>query len=270
MASPLPPPLDWDRYVRRSGEDYAQALLSLLPVGQAWPKSPGSTLERATTGLAFYYGFVDSRAGDLLEQESDPRHTIELLPDWERAWGLPDPCLQEPLTIGERQRMLVQRMTLLGAQSRAWFYGVAAQLGYTIRIDEFAPWTCGISRCGSTPDDSGINRWYIAEPEIRFYWRIHVDAAKLTWFRCGSGQCGVDPHLIIGLATDLECLFLRWQPAQTRIVYDYSGLATGGSMAGTEEGADIPLPEPGPPTNSILDRAGDALLDRTDEFILTR
>jgi len=230
------PPVDYDRHVRRSGDDYAQIFLTLLPTGQAWPKWPGSTLERSTNGLSQYWGTVDARAGDLLEQESDPRKTIELIRDWEIAFGLPDPCLQEPLTLSDRQKMLVHRMTMLGAQSRAWFEEVAEMLGYHITIDEFSPWICGISRCGYTFDDSGYFKWEIARPEIRFYWRIHVDQARLTWFRCSAGECGVDHHLEIGLATDLECLFRRWQPAQTDIVFDYSGLSApfgGSSMAGT-------------------------------------
>ena len=110
-----------DRHVRRSGDDYAHALLELLPRGQAWPRWSGSTLVQAQTGLAEYWGVVDGRAADLLETESDPRITWELLPDWERAWGLPDPCLPSATTIGERRRMLVMKMTLLGAQSRAFF-----------------------------------------------------------------------------------------------------------------------------------------------------
>jgi uncharacterized protein YmfQ (DUF2313 family) len=222
-----------DRYIRRSGDDYASVFLSLLPQGQAWPKDPGSTLERSTNGLSQYWGFVDGRAGDLLERESDPRKTIELLIDWETAFGLPDPCLQEPLTIAERQRVLVQRMTLLGAQDRKWFIEVAKWIGQTVHIGEFAPWMVGISRCGSTPDEEGLPRWEIGAPEIRFYWKVRVDTAKLMWFRTGSGECGVDPHLIIGLATDLECMFRRWMPAHTELIFDYSGLALGGSMAGT-------------------------------------
>lgn len=223
-----------DRHVRRSGDDYARQFLVLLPNGQAWPKILGSTLERATNGLSQEWGFVDRRAADLLEQESDPRKTIELLPDWERAWGLPDPCLQEPLSIDARHTMLLQRMTMLGAQSRAWFIGIAASLGYTIEIGEYSPWICGISKCGQSGLDShGIPRWQIAHAEIRFYWKIFVNVARLTWFRCGAGQCGVDPHLRIGLATDLECIIGRWAPAHTMIIYDYSALATGGSMAGT-------------------------------------
>lgn len=230
LPNPLPPR---DRHVRRGGDDYAQQLLALLPNGQAWPKESGSTLEQITRGLAQEWGFVDQRAADLLELDSDPRKTIELLPEWEAAWGLPDPCLHEQLGYDERHTMLMQRMTLLGGQSRAWFIGVAASLGYIIVIGEYSPWICGVSRCGETVDFLGRPRWQIATAQIRFYWKIYVYNARLTWFRCGAGQCGVDPMLRIGLATDLECLIGRWAPAHTIIIYDYSGLSTGGSMAGT-------------------------------------
>jgi uncharacterized protein YmfQ (DUF2313 family) len=233
-----------DRHIRRSGDDYASALLALLPVGSAWPRDPGSTLVEATAGLAEEYGFVDGRAADLLERESDPRITFELLPDWERNWGLPDPCFAEALSVADRQRILVFKMTLLGAQSREFFITEVAlkMLGYTVTISEYAPFMAGISRVGDTrtpPIDpahalKGDFRWYIGPPEMRFYWTVHVSSTRLTWFRCASGQAGVDPHLRIGLATDLECLFNRWRPAHTEIVFDYSGV-TGPDdpMAGT-------------------------------------
>ena len=76
---------------------------------------------RHATGLNQYWGHVDGRAADLLEIESDPRTTVELLPDWERAWGLPDPCFPNATSIAERQNMLVLVMTLLGGQSRAFY-----------------------------------------------------------------------------------------------------------------------------------------------------
>jgi len=62
-----------DRHIRRSGSDYAQAFLSLLPTGQAWTRAPDSTLVQTCNGLADYWGSVDGRAADLLEIESDPR-----------------------------------------------------------------------------------------------------------------------------------------------------------------------------------------------------
>jgi uncharacterized protein YmfQ (DUF2313 family) len=251
-----------DRHIRRSGSDYTEAFLSLLPQGQAWPKhAPGSAMVEGLTGLCDYWGFVDSRAADLLERESDPRLTIELLPDWERNWGLPDPCYKEPLTIGERQLALVMRMTMEGAQSREFFIGVAAQIGYAITITEYRTFVVGLDRCGDNRvygdgTNPVYNEWGIpiknphgdnvASGELsewpyyglgpdtnRFYWTVHVDGAKLIWFRCTSGQTGVDPHLRIGLFDDLECLLNRWKPAHTQIIFDYSSLQTGGDMAGT-------------------------------------
>jgi uncharacterized protein YmfQ (DUF2313 family) len=228
----IPPPVD--RHVRRTGDDYGTAFLSLLPQGQAWPREPDSTLVLTCRGLSYYYGFVDGRAADLLERESDPRKTIELLPDWERAWGLPDPCFPDAMTIIERQKMLVLKMTMLGGQSRAWFMWVAEWIGAPIEyIEEYAPFMAGVSNVGDTRDVHGDYRWQIGPPEMRFYWTVHMAQAPLTWFRCASGQAGVDPHLKIGLATDLECLFQRWKGAHTEIVFDYSGLSAGGPMAGT-------------------------------------
>jgi uncharacterized protein YmfQ (DUF2313 family) len=228
-----------DRHVRRAGDAYRDAYLELLPQGQAWPKhTMESVLWQVCDGLCNYWGFVDGRAADLLEKESDPRQTVELLPDWERAFGLPDPCYQTPLTIPDRQHALVQRMTLLGAQSREFFIYIAASIGYHITITEFRPFMVGIDRVGD-------NRTYLADgtlsaypymlgpPENRFYWTVHVGDVRLTWFRASSGQAGVDPHLRIALATDLQCLLDRYKPAHTQIVYDYSGLGRDDPMAGT-------------------------------------
>ena len=252
-----------DRHIRRAGSDYTEAFLALLPQGQAWPKhAPDSVLVQTVEGLCDYWGFVDGRAADLLERESDPRLTIELLPDWERNWGLPDPCYTAPQTIDERQLALVMRMTMQGAQSREFFIEVAAMIGYSITISEYRVWVVGLDRCGDSRvygDGSKpmLNEWDqpivnpvgkpVAEgelsawpnyglgpPENRFYWTAHVDQAKLIWFRVTSGQCGVDPHLRIGLADDLECLLNRWKPAHTQIIFDYSGLSNPGDpLAGT-------------------------------------
>ncbi|WLA65495.1 YmfQ family protein [Bradyrhizobium diazoefficiens] len=250
-----------DRHIRRAGSDYRDAFLELLPQGQAWPKhSIDSTLWQACDGLNNYWGYVDGRAADLLETESDPRKTVELLPDWERNWGLPDPCYTAPQTIAQRQAALVARMTLYGSQSREFYINFAAFFGYTITITEYRPFMVGIDCCGDgrvygdgtfmqdawgrrimDPNgepvaDGELGEWPnygLGPPENRYYWTVHVHQADLQWFRCASGQCGVDPHLRIGHAPDLECIVARWKPAHTEIVYDYSGLTPGDPMAGT-------------------------------------
>lgn len=228
-----------DSYMRRHGEDYAEAFAALFPTGAAWPRDADSDFMRLIAGLAQIWGEeLAQRADDLLVRETDPRITLEMLPDWERAFGLPDPCTAEPLTIGDRQRALVAKMTTLGGQSRAFFIAVAASLGYTISIKEYSPFMCGVSQCGDTrpTGTSGEQfRWEIGPPEMRFYWTVKVGGLRLTWFRVGGGggRCGVDPHLRIALATDLECVLRRWKPAHTEIIFDYSGDGLSDPMAGT-------------------------------------
>jgi uncharacterized protein YmfQ (DUF2313 family) len=250
-----------DRHVTRSGDEYADAFAELLPTGQAWPRDDDGVLMTVVRGLSKIWGMVESAASLLLEQESDPRTTILMLPDWERNWGLPDPCYAEPFTIGDRQKALVQRMTIEGAQSRAFFIATALSIGYVITITEYRPFMVGIDRCGDNRqigdgsvmqdqfgnplyDEMGVPLAYgvmseypymLGPPGNRSYWKVHVHAVRLTWFRAGGGggQAGVDPHLRLALATDLECLLRRWKPAHTDLIFDYSGLAVGGSMAGT-------------------------------------
>jgi uncharacterized protein YmfQ (DUF2313 family) len=223
-----------DRHVRRTGDDYKNAFLALLPQGQAWTRDPFSILVKTCAGLCEYWGFVDGRAADLLERETDPRHTLELLPEWERAWGLPDPCFPEALTIGERQRMLLLKMTWQGGQSVYYFEQLMAWLGYTVTIKEFAPFMAGISRVGDTRPSPDENfRWYIGPPEMRFYWTVSIDVPSLVWFRASSSEAGVNHHLEFRDPDELLCLLERWKPAHTQIVVDTSSLAFGGPMQGT-------------------------------------
>ena len=232
MPKPPPrPPLAGDRHVRRSGDDYGQSFLLLLPTGQAWPRHPLSTLVLTCLGLSDYWGFVDGRAADLLETESDPRATLELLPDWERNWGLPDPCVTVPQTIEARRIALVLKMTMQGGQSRQFFIDVAAALGYTITITEYLPYICGISRVGDTrwaadnPEDPTRFMWQLGPPELRYYWTVHVTSLKLEYFHTGSSRTGIDRLLSIGTAQDLECLIDRYKPAHTDVVFDYSAVS---------------------------------------------
>jgi uncharacterized protein YmfQ (DUF2313 family) len=226
----LPP----DKHVRRDDHDYAEAFQSLMPRGQVWPRFKGTTLRRVCDALAYYWGFVDGRADDLLVRESDPQRTVELLPDWERAWGLPDECFPDATTIAERQRMLVLKMTWLGAQSRQYFIDVLAWLGFKITIHEWAPFMAGVSRCGDTrPGPDQRYRWYIGAPEGRYVWTVSVAHAGLTWFRAGSGQAGVNHHLEFRSPLGVECLLLRWKPAHTVLRFNLANTGIDDPLEGT-------------------------------------
>jgi uncharacterized protein YmfQ (DUF2313 family) len=223
-----------DTWVPRTGTEYAGALRDLLPDGLAWPRDPSSYLQKWCAGNGLIWGDVDASAAQLLTVESDPRAALAMLPDWERNFGLPDPCLAlPPQTIGARQAALVNKMTILGGQSIAFFTSVALSLGYPVTITEYSPYQCGISQCGDTRNAAGAWRWQMGAATIRYFWTVNVGAAPLSWLRCGDGQCGIDSSLTIGEATGLQCRLGQWKPAHTQVLFNYSGLASQGSMAGT-------------------------------------
>ncbi len=250
-----------DRHVRRGGREYFIAFMKLLPLGIAWPRKPDSVLAKVCRGLTNVWGFVDSRAADLLERESDPRKTVELLPDWEKAWGLPDPCFPSAITDDERRRMLVLYMTWpsyayvngklvdwrQSSQSRAYFIWLMNYVGVEVEdnyVGEFAPFMCGVSECGETRPTKIVNgvvtldanklfRWYIGPEEQRFAWYISAGSRNYMWFRAGSGQAGVDHHLEIGVPDEVQCLINRWKPAQTDVVMNFNDVGTNDPMAGT-------------------------------------
>jgi uncharacterized protein YmfQ (DUF2313 family) len=219
--------LERDRIVRRVGSDYTNAFLDLLPWGIAWYREDkDSVFYKVCKGLSNFWGYVDGRANDFLRIECDPRKTIEMLTDWERAWGLPDPCFPAAVSEEDRRRMLVLVMTLLGGQSRNFYERIGAWVGSEVDIKEYAPYMCGISECGDTRyeyDDTGEYRWYLGSAEIRFAWSIRADTAVLKWFRTGEGggEVGVDHHLEIYTQSPLDCLLQRWKPAHTELVFDY-------------------------------------------------
>lgn len=196
-----------DRHVRRSGNDYGEAFLKLLPQGRAWPRNSNSVLGKTVYGLSQLMGYVDGRAADLLETETDPRLANELLLEWEAAFGLPDECIPvPPATAAARRLALVGKMTLLGAQSREFFLAQATLLGETVAIREYAPYMCGVSRVGDTrvlaTTDVAADpyfRWQLGPPEMRMQWVVTVE------------------HVLTGV----ECTFRRYKPAHTELIFHY-------------------------------------------------
>lgn len=194
--------------------EYKEQLQALLPPGRLWDalREDGSLADRLLAAQAEEFARVNGRVDDLLD-EADPRTTMELLEEWEAWAGLPDICTGAMGTLQERRDALVQKLTSRGGQSRAYFLELASSLGYTVTIDEFRPFICGKSRCGDQLNGGA---------DARFYWRVNVGAAKVIGFVCGGSQCGNSLGKI-DRAGVLECLLQRLKPAQTEIIFNYSG-----------------------------------------------
>ena len=89
---------------------YLPQVRKLFPRGPAWPEDPGTTAEAMRQAIADSAEAVHTLGSTLVEIEADPTQTLLLLPDWERDWGLPDPCTPLNATIAQRRAALVGKI----------------------------------------------------------------------------------------------------------------------------------------------------------------
>lgn len=192
---------------------YIHQLLALLPVGPAWPRDPGTVRHGQVGSVADTLARAHKRAEDVL-REARPRSALEMLADWERVAGLPDPCSAGIVTtLQERRDAVVARLTATGGQSRAYFAQIIDALGYTAEISEHRPFICGRSRVGDV----------LGGPHsVRHTWRVKVNGPRVTLFRAGASQVG-DKLGKITRAEDLECILHRLKPAHTNLIVSYEG-----------------------------------------------
>lgn len=189
-------------------DEYRDALAALLPPGLAWPTAPDTRLMLVLRAWAGEMARLDGRAAQLLD-ETDPALASELLRDWERVVGLPDPCVTTAQTVAQRRQALQGRLTSVGGQSRQFFLDLAARLGYEVTIDEFSSaleaTTAGISFTG--------DQW-------AHIWRVNVPSVVgLSPFRVGAGSVG-EP-LRVWSNEVIECQFNRLKPAHTQLLFAY-------------------------------------------------
>lgn len=187
------------------------ALQALLPPGRAFTRDPTAVLTRLLEAIAAMLLSAQLRL-EALQAEWDPRRATNMLPDWERLLGLPDACTPtEGLTVLERQRIAYQRLVEQGGQSRAYFLGIAEQLGEAgCTIDEFRPANCNGNCNGAL--------YSVADA---FTWRVNIPRPALNArpAHC-NGNCNdalqqYQPSLI-------ECPISERKPAHTQVIFAYT------------------------------------------------
>lgn len=189
--------------------DYLSALQALLPRGRVWPREPAAAQTQALSGLTPVYERSNARANQLLV-DAFPATTYELLPEWEAALGLPDPCVGPGPTLQVRRAQVVARFAGSGGQSVAYMISYALNLGYAITITQFAPARAGQLRAGQ---QCGDNAWAHA-------WRVNAVLNASYAFRAGLSAAG-EPLSIIG-NTVLECELKQIAAAHTTVFFKYS------------------------------------------------
>jgi hypothetical protein len=121
-----------------SAEAYARQLKQLLPRGLLWRLDPGSWLSKLLLAISDELARIDGRA-EVLVNEWDPRTAVETLPEWERIFGLPSTG-----TTAQRQAAIAGAAAARGGQSRQYFIGLLAQMGYVATLAETAAHTFSV------------------------------------------------------------------------------------------------------------------------------
>jgi uncharacterized protein YmfQ (DUF2313 family) len=215
-----------------TGEDYAQVLADLLPLGVMWPREPGTILMEVWRALAEEYARVHERDCDLLN-ESYPGIAIETLPDWERICGLPDPCVQPPLdTIEERRAAILAKLAARGGQSRQYYIDLAKILGYDITITEYRPFLADQGRAedrvyhqsNGRRSDTLPDPPYGRDNDWWFVWGVNCPVLDepIEYFRCDVNRA--EDRLATWGNTPLECMIAALKPAHTYVIHTYAPL----------------------------------------------
>lgn len=190
-------------------EKYVEFLYSLMPRGLAFSRDPNSFTFKMIEGIAEELYRIEIRGNNILD-EADPRTTNELLPDWERALGLPDDCTGEGPTLQARRNEVLAKLTGIGGINKQFYIDLAASLGFPITIREYRPFYVGRASVG---DPLSNGPW-------RYTWQVNAPAA--TYLRFSVGQSAVGEPLVYAANDTLQCAIDKRKPAETIVLFAFN------------------------------------------------
>lgn len=215
--------------------DYLAQAKGLHPRGLAHVIPPGSTREKLLEGMGKAFADVEARGVDAL-LESDPRTATELLPDWERVYGLPDACSPLAESAVGRRGAVFAKVTAQGGQSPAYLVAVALALGYVVTIEEHFRFVVGRGRVGpgGTSLVDGMEwtfprgrLWVLIPPTEDWPLNFTVHAPEQTAFYFRVSESVVGDRLVEWGNDRLECKIREVKPAHTRAQFAYDQPFTG-------------------------------------------
>lgn len=195
----------------RSTEAVLAELVSLLPRGRAWARSRSSDLVRLFVGLGAAIARLEARVAELAA-EINPLTATRLLADFERCLG-PDPCGLDSAggSLGRRRLHAWRRWVWRGGQSIPFFVALAAIYGVTVTITTARTTQVGVIQAGDE----------LVESPEQFVWTVGLPFVGETDAIVGDLVCG--DYLGDILLSPIECLFRRYAPAHTVVVFNYTG-----------------------------------------------
>ena len=190
--------------------DFLAAMQRLMPTGRAWPREADAIQTQVLGALAPTYERQTARANNLLV-DAFPATAVEVLPEWESALGLPDPCAGTDPTLQQRQGQVVARLTARGGQSVPYFTDFATALGYPdVVVTQYAP-----ARADLLVADGPVY-----DPAWAFTWQVAVSGVPITYFSADVSYA--DEPLTAYGSTALACELGRMKPAHTVLFLTYA------------------------------------------------
>lgn len=192
----------------RTKEQYAQAFKQLLPRGRLLDYDDGFTVAEFALAMGQIFEDLDDRFEDFIV-ELYPTTTLELLPDWEREYGLPDDCSKAGDPVEIRRRLLLAKYNALGGQTRAYFIQLALYLGFEITITEFDVFRTNTN----ATNDLLLGRDYL------WRWQINCAAETKIFFKTNLSTTN-EPLIYFG-NDRLVCFMNKYKPAHTEIIFNF-------------------------------------------------
>ena len=192
---------------------HAELLRRLLPPASYDPNGPkvhlsteleGRELDRALADLPHAVGALK------------PFTYREWIEDYERIYGLPNPCLRGDITYQERLQFVALAMRERSGISIDWLQTYAELVGYQVTITEFVPFRAGHSRAGDALTNDG---WIYA-------FTVHAAGEIVRRFRAGRSTAG--EKLRDWGEGPLECVINKYKPAHTVALFAYVSAGSGG------------------------------------------
>lgn len=187
-------------------EDFQRQTQALLPAGRFWNPNSDSVIGRIIGVLAGERLSRHTQALAVLDTESVPTTSVQLLADWEQASGLPDPCIAAPSTLAQRWQALADVWFADHPPTPANMVAWALQAGWNISIREQTDFVADVSMAEEVVGESD------------FVWVVTVIGQEIIYFTADK-NVGDDPLWVGPDLSTLECVLSRAAPAHTQVYF---------------------------------------------------
>jgi len=180
-----------------SSDAYRDLVARLGPRGKIWRAfDTSSGLYQTEDGYGPGLAFIHGRILDVLD-EADPRTTDELIDDWERILGLPDPDdPTPPATLAERRQAAHATLIARRGTQPQILYDIAQAYGYESDVEIQVPTLFRADESASDERAYDWDRWTF----VWYVWRLTTPA--LGWARLLARFNKIKPANTIVIAID--------------------------------------------------------------------